>query len=428
MSRIQFVKDNFGDSALEAALKIDPTKNLKYIKWIASSLSDGSSAEDIQGTLDLYIRYKRSLEQKDIYKWKAPELEAKLKYILSKATVRLKTDSSDYDSILNTEAASLIRLNSLNSAYIHSKGTKWCIGMSGAKYFSNYSEKYIFYVLHLKKENKKFAFLLINTNDGYDIFQIFNGEDRNILQKQTAMHSITVEMLLETNYLAQLNEYIPIILEHASDNNPPLIYALNNDDDSVESYDIEFVVKFIRINKITVKSTKVPKTIKRLYRYNEKAVTEIEFGRSLNELEMEEFISNSNIIKAAISNINYNNIGLLLKIIRHYDNQECSNNIEVIIAIINKNPSMLPFLSKFQFKKLLLTNFEVAYLNGVDVFIENIDCFGPELYGEFTKTIGVKNLKKVLTTCDIPFEFKKTILTKILTKSQISRNKLIKYK
>lgn len=427
MSRTQFVRDTFGDSALEESLKIDPTKNLKYIKWIASSLNSGISAEDIKGTLDLYIRHKKALKQKDIYKWSASDLEFELKEILSKKSVKLKKDASDYDCILNTESISLIRLNSVNSAYIHSKGTKWCIGMSGSKYFLNYSEKYIFYVLHLKKEDKKFAFLLENTSNGFVIYQIFNNEDANILRKQTAENSLTSDMLSQTHYITQLNEYVPIILEHVSNSIPPLIYALNNDDDSIECYDIGFVASFIETNNINVKGIKIPKTIKRLYHYNKKTVEEVEFAKSLDESEMEEFIDNFNIISAAVINIKSNNIGLLLKIIRSYDNVDY-NSTKIVACISKKNPDMLQFLSKTQFKELLKYNNSIASLGGDEIFIKNIDCFEPELYELFIKTVGVKNLKKVLTNCDIPFGFKKLILSRILTKSQASRSKLIKYK
>src|SRR5690606_14104908 len=114
----------------------------------------------------------------------------------------------------------------------------------------------------------------------------------------------------DIDYAGYLEKYSKSIFEHVNNTEPPLVHAIFCNDDAVDNYDIEYIAKFIKENKINI-GRKIPKLIKRLYKYSDQLVSKKDFRAVLSEEEIPEYIDDIEIVNAALSNIKNENISLL---------------------------------------------------------------------------------------------------------------------
>jgi hypothetical protein len=160
MNRIQEVHKlypKFANLAIEIA---EPSHNNKYLKWIATQLSNKHTKEDIKATVTAFHRNCKRLRNSDIYQYTdLKELENEIKDLeLSKRQIEIFSKDIGSVKIYSDDICTLIRINSKHAMLYYGKSSRWCVAMEKEDYWEDYSSfGNVFYILIDKNTNHKYA-------------------------------------------------------------------------------------------------------------------------------------------------------------------------------------------------------------------------------------------------------------------------------
>lgn len=125
----------------------------KYLEWAVKQLKSGQKQEDIVPTILLFDKKKGSLEKKDIFSYDLKTLEDVLKALPQKTKKGEKRDAkvNGARTVYEDDDVLMLRITSKAASVCYGAGTKWCITMSDAKYYEEYSSQGVCFYFIINK-------------------------------------------------------------------------------------------------------------------------------------------------------------------------------------------------------------------------------------------------------------------------------------
>lgn len=170
---------------IEFFSKKDPSKKLKYLDWQLSILeSEQAPEQEIQDVTELFEKYGKNLENKDIYKYQ-PDKFTELRDELFE--MRDKSDSKrgkakdkyqinekcEYNIIYDSDKFNCLNIKNKAASVHYGQGTKWCVTMKNEKYFEQYdSNNNVFFFINTKGSDKENPLYKIACNCKRDKYNI----------------------------------------------------------------------------------------------------------------------------------------------------------------------------------------------------------------------------------------------------------------
>lgn len=166
----------------------DPSGRHKYLNYATKVLVSGQALEtEIADVVDLFHKFRDRLEKKDIYAYpNFTELRDLLFDIRnelggkSKRQQKNEIKTSGGEKIYEDDQCVVMRVDTKAAACFYGSGTKWCITMSGQRYFEQYSgENFLFYFVlrkDLDKENAKYKIAIAARRKSYLRHPAISGE------------------------------------------------------------------------------------------------------------------------------------------------------------------------------------------------------------------------------------------------------------
>ena len=182
-------QDKIPEEEIDSLSQNDPSKTKKYLEWMVIQRINGHKLEDIVPTVKLFDKSSQRLPIKDIYQYQdLKTLEDELKNLSpSKSQQKQNFKTENSERIYEDDEVLVLRMDSKDACISYGKGTKWCITMSDAEYYEDYSEQgAIFYFLLSKiydDERSKIAIAVYNGK-----FEIYDALD-NLISENTVSKS-----------------------------------------------------------------------------------------------------------------------------------------------------------------------------------------------------------------------------------------------
>lgn len=186
--------------SVDQVKELDPSKNLKFVAWIAEQLHRGHRVEDIRPTLKMFIENTPRLpvDKRDIFRFEdLKTLENMLKDMGSSKRQTKKVTKDAHAVYLGVhDNYKVYRIDQQEAAILYGKNTRWCITQAGTDYFMDYrSNNNLFYFLIRENPTKrmvkshKYAFV-VNKSDATE--EIFNAQDDVVSSIKNAKAALKV--------------------------------------------------------------------------------------------------------------------------------------------------------------------------------------------------------------------------------------------
>lgn len=175
--REDFIKKNMGEKLIAAAAAdvgevdidelinklaaLDPTKNKKYLQWIANRYaSDDFRLEDserVEKALKEFESKKGNLEKKDLMSYKLHELEDAVGtaevHVSGKENARQAKAGAD--RVYEDDAVLVLHIKTEDAAKFYGSGTRWCTAADKNNMFNYYAKSGPIYIFVEKKSGAK---------------------------------------------------------------------------------------------------------------------------------------------------------------------------------------------------------------------------------------------------------------------------------
>lgn len=183
------------------------------INWVIQQVTSNFDESDIWPTLNLFIQKRDKLAEKNIESYKdIKEMENELKTLPTSNSERknaLKHQKSKSEELYSDDEWLLIRADNKKACVEIGEGTQWCITMTNAMHYEDYTSKNtLFYMLISKQQNKgifnKIAFSVErNLENEVITTSVFDSQDARYsmgeIKKQLGPIIDKVSAILETN-------------------------------------------------------------------------------------------------------------------------------------------------------------------------------------------------------------------------------------
>ncbi len=137
--------------------EIDELENavpVGYIEWCVKQIQSGSKLNDVIPTVKYFDKHKQRFKERDINRYTAKSLEDEVKNISSQ-----KSKNKQKEEIKTTGAEKLYEdgnnillfIKNKEASICYGAGTKWCIAMSDATYWEEYTEKNVVFYFDIDK-------------------------------------------------------------------------------------------------------------------------------------------------------------------------------------------------------------------------------------------------------------------------------------
>lgn len=177
----------------ESIIKLDIPAAAK--PWAIKQVLDNYNISDIISTLKYFFKNITYFPQRDVNQYKnIKEIEDLSKQISAKRNEKIKgnVDPIEAPIVWENEDFLLIRPETKNACINIGRGTQWCITMTDATYYEDYTRKNTLFYFLIRKNREgdefdKVAFALIRDEDNeYKGSEIYDNEDSSISLEELA--------------------------------------------------------------------------------------------------------------------------------------------------------------------------------------------------------------------------------------------------
>jgi hypothetical protein len=170
MARLRDLKKTYGETKVAQAVKIDPTKNNKYVEWM---LKSGEPMEKLGESIKFFHENAKRMKSADIYQYKTfIELKSDIERVGESKRAQEKAAKESAIKLYEDSDWLVVFPSDKAAAVLYGKGTRWCINSDDRTDYEEYvSCGTTFYFVISKKDAKsKFCLSLGGEDYGNDNF------------------------------------------------------------------------------------------------------------------------------------------------------------------------------------------------------------------------------------------------------------------
>ena len=157
-SRIDDVEEKYPDLDTDSLIALDPSKNHKYLMWIATQVANGEDSNSIGDLVSFFDKNLRLFKNKDLNSYKTAseleEAEEKIRQqgLQSKTQQKRQARAEGSDVIFSDGPFFLVHVKSTEASCFYGAGTKWCISAREENMFNEYSSKNVIFYFLIDRE------------------------------------------------------------------------------------------------------------------------------------------------------------------------------------------------------------------------------------------------------------------------------------
>jgi hypothetical protein len=197
MSRISNLENKYGSDLVKSALALsDPSKNGKYLAWVASQIHAGTPTDKVESCVVFFHNNRGRLAKKDIYQYTFDALSQEIQHIGKSKRAQEAEVSENTIKVYENNRWLVVMPQDKHGIIKYGKGTKWCLTQKDTAYWEEYtttgdndwavggstSLPKFFIALDKKSPSNKIIFeALIGSNTRIPAgFRIWNAKDKEL--------------------------------------------------------------------------------------------------------------------------------------------------------------------------------------------------------------------------------------------------------